>query len=157
MSAISVLEKNLTFFECLGRVLDIRAHAIHDHLLLYFVQNVFYNAQHFTTLHAFCEYAKKHASVLQLSPRCVTFAPVREWIERFHAVEELLPQTPDVWFVSYPKLLKSTLLRFIFYHRNYAKKPHRLYCASVFAHLAAEVYGGVVGLRRRVAGGRRGV
>lgn len=145
---MNVLESGLTFFECVSRTLGGRRTGLqtHDELLFYLMNIVFENA-HYANFAEFCQAIRNEKTKqLMLKPTLVNNSAVKQWIKRFHSREKGFAQTPDVWYMSYPKLLKGAMLRFFWYHHDYASKPGRIYCKRVFAHLTADLYQCSVGI-----------
>ena len=143
-----IQENNLTFFECVSRFMyahkkdygGLDACSIHDATLMYFAKIVFENTSQYKgnfalLMNDICKNKTKH---LILKRSCVFHAAVKQWIKRFHSVEKSVAKSPEVWYLEYPKLMKGAILRFLYYHRDYHSKPHRLFCKYVFAHLIVD-------------------
>ncbi|MBX9636381.1 MAG: hypothetical protein K2Q45_02380 [Nitrosomonas sp.] len=82
-----------------------------------------------------------------MNKSCVVHPAIKLWISRVSAVEPHLHKQPLNWYETYPKVLKGSALRFLAYHRDYDKKPHRLSCMRVFAQLACEVFCCKIGIK----------
>jgi hypothetical protein len=141
-------ENNLTFFECVSRFMYMNqnmyggmdARRVHDATLMYFANIVFENVERYDNNFALLikDIQKNNTKHLTLKRSCVFNGAVKQWIKRFHSVEKGVAKSPEVWFVEYPKLMKGAFLRFIYYHKDYLAKPHRLFCKYVFAHLIVD-------------------
>lgn len=144
----NIIERGLTFFECISRSIGNGRDSlyIHDALLFYFMKIIFSNANYVDFEH-FCKaIVSNKTRHLVLNPKLITNDAVKQWVKRFAQVEKSVANTPDVWYLAYPKLLKGAMLRFFAYHRNYAQKPSRIYCTNVFAILVADLYNVAVGV-----------
>jgi len=143
-----VSDTHLTFFECVARFMHahpddfkpMNAQQIQERTLMHFADIVFENvARYRGDLRVFLRDVRSgNTKHLVLKSSCIFNGAVKAWIKRFHSVEKSVAQTPEIWYLEYPKLMKGAILRFIYYHRNYAKKPHRIYSVHVFAHLIAD-------------------
>jgi hypothetical protein len=144
---MNVIEDGLTYFECISRSIGkCTGIQVHDTILYYFMKIVFSNAA-YTNFQDFCENIKSNNTKhLKLNPQLVNNNAVKQWVKRFSHVEKSVATTPDVWFISYPKLLKGAMLRFFYWHRDYSNKPHRIYCKYVFSYLIADFYNCSVGI-----------
>lgn len=140
-------ERNLTFFECLSRTLKSHqwnGREIHDQLLLHMANVCFAGAeecyQHFSELIDDIRCALTEHLVLR--PECVENLAVQQWVRRFHHSTPCVSDDARQWLTEYPVLLKTAIIRFLWYHR----KPHRLYCKYTFALLAVEYYHCTLGI-----------
>lgn len=104
----------------------------HLRLCLHFARIVFFNVDNVTTFPALLACCKTK----EPQKSCTVHPAIVAWIRKMCASDPLLPATPLDWYNKCPKLLKGCALRFIYYHR----KPHRIYCVRVFAHLIAELF-----------------
>lgn len=111
-----------------------------EHALLRLAQVCFNEAMGIGTI---TEFQSKAASFRIVASRAIKHPAVWRLIDLAHQTNEHLPSDPYVWANKYPKVLKAVILRFINYHRNYRKHPQRLYGKLVFAHLIADLYGGI--------------
>ena len=113
------------------------ASLIHKKLMMHFCEIMFCNIpSRFTTIQSVID--NKHS--INLNKACVLHPAIKLWISRISNIEPHLHHSPADWYKAYPKLLKGLAFRFIYYHRNYEEKPHRLFCMRVFAQLACEVF-----------------
>lgn len=148
MNSFRVEETNLTFFECVSRFMHahpleygaLDARSIHDATLMYFASIVFENIAPYqgNLSLLIADIRKNNLKHLVLKRSGVFHAAVKQWITRFHSVEKSVAKSPEVWYLEYPKLMKGAFLRFIYYHKDYRSKPHRLFCKYVFAHLVVD-------------------
>lgn len=139
-----------TYFECLSHAIlndnGLHAKRVHDQCVMHFASLVFrLQAQH-TNVDALLREAKTHTLCLRSAEEIAPMRAVRCWIARVHRTHPALHEEPRGWLRAYPKLFKSCALQLIHYHRNYERKPRRLFCRILFAILAAEVFAMQIGL-----------
>ena len=128
------------FFECVaaGFQNKYKPKFIHDQTLIHFARILFTEASACASVAEILN--QKENPAWQVTENGCRHPAIKMWIAQVHATEKTLHKTPLDWYEAYPKLLKGLAFRFIYYHRSYAKKPHRLFSAGVFAHLVAELY-----------------
>ena len=152
--SFKIIEEGLTFFECISRSIgNCTGQNVHSSLLYYFMKIVFNNAN-YKSYQEFCQAIKREETKeLELKPTIINNEAVKEWIKRVSQKEKSVSNRVDVWFASYPKFLKAVMLRFFYWHRDYKKKPYRIYCKYVFSHLAADFYKCSIGILEEGGGG----
>jgi len=130
-----------TFFSALSSALDAEtggwsAEQVHKKILLHFCSIMFENGHLYKSINHVIE----NSDILTLQKTCILHPAIKLWIAKIHSVEPHLHKQAKDWLKAYPKLLKGMALRFVYFHRNYAKKPQRLFCGKVFAQLACEAF-----------------
>ena len=125
-----------TFYDCIskGLKLNLSTEAVQNMGLMHFARIVFENvgdAQIPAQV-----YDAERSKALVLSKAGLGHAAIKQWILKVHTGEGHLHKDPVDWYRVYPHLLKGLALRFLYYHR----KPHRIMCKYVMAHLFAEVF-----------------
>lgn len=129
-------DNGLTFFECISRGLGNQGNGAHiQHQLLRHFARLCFNFEG-ETLNSLWTDVKS----LTVHHQCVSHPAIKQWIARIHSVQPCMSKSPSVWYETYRKALKGMALRFLHYHRDYARKPHRIFCTQVFSHLAADMY-----------------
>jgi hypothetical protein len=136
----------MNFYQCIatglgGTGTGIAAETVHHMCLMHFARIIFSNVG--SARECISQvYDSATSKELVLREAGMVHAAVKAWIERINATQPHMHKDPRDWYHAYPKVLKGYALRFLYYHR----KPHRIMCMRVFAHLAAEIFCCRVGL-----------
>lgn len=132
----------MNFYQCLALGLDngLSPEAVQRMCLMHFARIVFNNVGGRETIEQV--YDETTSKELELREAGMVHATIKAWIARVHAKQPHLHKDPRDWYRVYPRALKGLALRFLYYHR----KPHRVMCIRVLAHLASELFCCRIGL-----------
>ncbi len=126
----------MNFYECIAKGLDtgLSPETVQSMTLMHFARILFVDLGKRETPAQV--YDETTSASLVLREAGMKHAAIRQWIAKVHAAEPHMHKDPRDWYRAYPKLLKGAALRFLYYHR----KPHRIMCKLVMAHLLTEIF-----------------